>query len=116
VPLYTFIGAASEQLASQPPTDMSALPDLTGVDPSATAADAGRILEISREPSYRDGARRLRTALNAATARDEVLDRAHDHFPFTFPSEQHRAAAVAALEREGVTGDELDRAQAALSR
>jgi hypothetical protein len=38
-----------------------------------------------------------------------------DCFPFSFPTPEDRAAAIAAIEREGVTGADLDRASAALS-
>jgi hypothetical protein len=114
VPVYSFIAAESDALAAAPPADLNQVADLTGAG-VGDGADPRQVFELAGRTEYRDGAHRLQVALAGATDRATVLDHAHDYFPFTFATREQRDAATAALEREGVTGPELDRASAALA-
>ena len=115
VPLYTFIGAASD---SSPPSRHGhrRAPGPDGPRPVRDGGRRGAHPGDLREPSYRDGARRLRTAPQRRDRPRRGPRSRPRPLPVHVPERAAPAAAVAALEREGVTGDELARAQAALSR
>lgn len=114
IPLFEFIGAPTDEMASRPPNNINACFGRSSA-PGPAQGDPRRVLELSGHAQYRNGARSLAAALGTAPSRNAVLDRAHDYFAFSFPGPDERDTAIAAVERAGVTGADLDRASAALS-
>lgn len=111
-PMYTFVAAQSESLAQLPPADLDQCIDLSGASALGEPSDPRHVLELSRATHYRAGASRLAGDLASASNRWAVLDRARDYFPFTFVTTDDCLAAIAAMEREGIVGPDLDRASA----
>ncbi|WP_461023552.1 eCIS core domain-containing protein [Thalassiella azotivora] len=123
-PVYTFLATAEDNASiAHHPVSPSEVVDLTAAADTEPGADADRdhdwLLHLSGEPEYVDGALRFVDDLRACVDSEghaRVLDAVGSYFPASSPRPGERAAAAGlALERAGLSGEDLEAARSRLA-